>query len=329
MHEVILALQPASDARLKSLNGAVARRSAARSRSTLASSPRSAAACDCAPAAGARDATAVGARSLPHPASRAMPTVSAAICFMGSSVVRGCRERTGPSRWRRAGGPATASRGRAASGNSGKSRKIGSPMLQGALDLTATPTRHDGAAGDPHSVLGVVLACGLLLPPTRHRLCQCRARPIPHDAPNQHPRHFPVTTLRTDLQRALGDAYRLERELGGGGMSRVFVAEELRLERKVVVKVLSPDLAQGLSADRFEREIRTVAALQQANIVPVLTAGETDGLPFYTMPFVEGESLRARLARGPLAAGEVVGILKDVSKALGYAHQRGVVHRDI
>ena len=133
----------------------------------------------------------------------------------------------------------------------------------------------------------------------------------------------------TQLQKTLGDAYHLERELGGGGMSRVFVADEKRLDRKVVVKVLSPDLAQGLSAERFEREIRTVAGLQQANIVPVLTAGDTDGLPFYTMPFVEGESLRARLARGPLAVAEVVSVLKDVSKALAYAHQRGVVHRDI
>ncbi len=135
--------------------------------------------------------------------------------------------------------------------------------------------------------------------------------------------------MRSQLEKTLGDAYRLERELGGGGMSRVFLAEEVRLERKVVVKVLSPDLAQGLSVERFEREIRTVAALQQANIVPVLTAGDTDGLPFYTMPFVEGESLRAHLAHGPLAIGEVVGILKDVSRALAYAHQRGIVHRDI
>ena len=136
-------------------------------------------------------------------------------------------------------------------------------------------------------------------------------------------------SLLTRLQENLGGAYRLERELGGGGMSRVFVAEETRLERKVVVKVLSPELAHDLSAERFEREIRTVAGLQQANIVPVLTAGETDGLSFYTMPFVEGESLRARLARGPLAISEVVGVLKDVAKALSHAHQRGVVHRDI
>jgi len=112
-------------------------------------------------------------------------------------------------------------------------------------------------------------------------------------------------------------------------MSRVFEAEELRLKRKVAVKVLSPELAQGLSVSRFEREIQTAAALQQANIVPVLSAGDIDGLPFYTMPFVDGESLRARLSRGPLTITEVIGVLRDVSKALTYAHRQGVVHRDI
>ena len=112
-------------------------------------------------------------------------------------------------------------------------------------------------------------------------------------------------------------------------MSRVFVAEEVRLKRKVAIKVLSPELAQGLSVDRFEREIQTVAGLQQANIVPVLTAGDTEGLPFYTMPYVDGESLRARLGRGPLAVTEVIGVLRDVSKALAYAHRNGVVHRDV
>ena len=112
-------------------------------------------------------------------------------------------------------------------------------------------------------------------------------------------------------------------------MSRVFEAEEVRLKRKVAIKVLSPELAQGLSVSRFEREIQTAAALQQANIVPVLSAGDTDGLPFYTMPFVDGESLRARLARGPLTVVEVIGVLRDVSKALAYAHRQGVVHRDI
>src|SRR5688572_16233952 len=113
-------------------------------------------------------------------------------------------------------------------------------------------------------------------------------------------------------------------------MSRVFIAEEHRLNRRVVVKVLSPELAQGISVERFDREIQTAAALQQANIVPILAAGETDGLPFYTMPFVEGESLRARLGkedRIPIAT--VVSVLRDVAKALAYAHERGVVHRDI
>ena len=135
--------------------------------------------------------------------------------------------------------------------------------------------------------------------------------------------------LRDQLQATLSGTHTLERELGGGGMSKVFVAEETRLGRKVVIKVLSPELAQGISVDRFEREIKTVAALQQANIVPIHSAGDTNGLPFYTMPFVEGESLRARLVRGPLAVTEVIGVLRDVSKALAYAHQRGVVHRDI
>jgi tetratricopeptide (TPR) repeat protein len=135
--------------------------------------------------------------------------------------------------------------------------------------------------------------------------------------------------LRDQLQRTLGTAYALERELGGGGMSRVFVAHEAALGRKVVVKVLSPELAAGISVDRFRREIQLAAQLQHAHIVPVLAAGETGDLPFYTMPFVEGESLRARLSQGPLPVGEVMSYLRDVARALAYAHARGVVHRDI
>jgi Tfp pilus assembly protein PilF len=113
-------------------------------------------------------------------------------------------------------------------------------------------------------------------------------------------------------------------------MSRVFVAEEKSLGRKVVVKVLSPELAAGISVERFRREIQVAAKLQQANIVPVLSSGETDGLPYYTMPLVEGLSLRGRLAtNGALPIGETISVLKDVTKALVYAHEHGVVHRDI
>jgi serine/threonine-protein kinase len=103
--------------------------------------------------------------------------------------------------------------------------------------------------------------------------------------------------LRSQLQTSLS-GYSIERELGGGGMARVFTAVEQSLGRTVVIKVLMPELAAGVSSRRFAREVRLVASLQQANIVPVLTSGEVDGLPFYTMPFVEGLSLRDRLRTG-------------------------------
>ncbi|MFN8570867.1 MAG: protein kinase [Gemmatimonadaceae bacterium] len=131
------------------------------------------------------------------------------------------------------------------------------------------------------------------------------------------------------LQEALGSAFRLERELGGGGMSRVFVARDAALDRRVVVKVLPETIAEGLSADRFRREIMLSAGLQHPNIVPVIAAGDAGGLPYFVMPFVEGESLRGRIARGPLMIPEVVSILRDVARALGYAHARGIIHRDI
>jgi serine/threonine protein kinase/tetratricopeptide (TPR) repeat protein len=113
-------------------------------------------------------------------------------------------------------------------------------------------------------------------------------------------------------------------------MSRVFVAEERALARRVVVKVLSPDLAAGVSVERFKREILLTARLQHPHIVPILATGETNGLPFYTMPFVEGDSLRVRLVRtGAMPVADVVWILRDVARALDFAHERGVVHRDI
>ena len=142
-----------------------------------------------------------------------------------------------------------------------------------------------------------------------------------------------ASDLRTHLQATLAGTYTLERELGGGGMARVFLAEETALGRRVVVKVLAPDLARELSAERFAREIRLSARLQHPNVVPVLAAGVAGGLPYYTMPYVEGDSLRAHLARlGPgetVALPEAVSILRDVARALAHAHARGVVHRDV
>jgi serine/threonine-protein kinase len=141
---------------------------------------------------------------------------------------------------------------------------------------------------------------------------------------------LPRDPLRDPLQATLGTAYTLVRELGGGGMSRVYVAREEALGRDVVVKVLAPALAEGLSAERFAREIRLAAGLQEPHIVPVLAAGVTaEGLPYYTMPFVRGESLRARLAQGPVPLAEAVAVLRDVATALDYAHGQRLVHRDI
>ena len=139
-----------------------------------------------------------------------------------------------------------------------------------------------------------------------------------------------MAELSERLQAALGSAYRVEKELGGGGMSRVFVAEETRLARKVVIKVLPPDLALEMRVDRFNREIQLSASLQHPHIVPLLAAGGADDLLYYTMPFVEGEALRTRLSRdGELPVKDAVRILKDVADALAYAHARGLVHRDI
>jgi serine/threonine-protein kinase len=139
-----------------------------------------------------------------------------------------------------------------------------------------------------------------------------------------------MSDLRDQLQTTLGDSLVLEDELGGGGMSRVFVAHEPALGRKVVVKVLPPEMAQAVSIDRFRREIQLAAQLQHPHIVPLLSAGETNGLPYFTMPYVRGESLRAKLMKaGELPMSETVRILREVASALAYAHDAGIVHRDI
>src|SRR5438445_10018617 len=136
--------------------------------------------------------------------------------------------------------------------------------------------------------------------------------------------------LLARLQRAVGDAYRVEEELGGGGMSRLFLATEASLHRRVVIKVLPPEFASEVSAARFQQEIALAAHLQHPNILPVLTAGVKDDLLFYVMPFVSGESLRHRLTReGKLPVADAVRILHEIADALAHAHAEGVIHRDV
>jgi serine/threonine-protein kinase len=136
--------------------------------------------------------------------------------------------------------------------------------------------------------------------------------------------------VREQLQASLGSAYTVERELGGGGMSRVFIAQDASLDRKVVFKVLDPELAAAVYLDRFHREIKLAARLQHPHIVPLLSAGEAGGLPYFTMPFVDGESLRARLTTGEdFTISGATRLLREVASALAYAHEAGIVHRDI
>ena len=136
--------------------------------------------------------------------------------------------------------------------------------------------------------------------------------------------------LAEQLQATLGTAYTLERELGGAGMSRVFVAREQALGRRIVVKILPPEMSVGVSIERFHREIQVAAALLHPHIIPLLSAGTSEGSPYFTMPLVEGESLRLRLAReGRLDEEEAVRLTRQVAGAIDYAHRQGIVHRDI
>src|SRR5690349_18757507 len=133
-----------------------------------------------------------------------------------------------------------------------------------------------------------------------------------------------------DLAAALGARYVIEREIGAGGMATVYLAHDIRHDRDVALKVLRPDLAATLGAERFLAEIRTTANLQHPHILPLHDSGEADGYLFYVMPFVQGESLRDRLAREQqLPLEHAVRIAREVADALGYAHSRGIIHRDV
>ncbi len=139
-----------------------------------------------------------------------------------------------------------------------------------------------------------------------------------------------MTDLYTRLKDALADRYRIERELGHGGMATVYLAMDLRHDRNVAVKVLRPELAAVIGAERFLAEIKTTAALQHPHILPLFDSGEVAGQLFYVMPLIEGESLRDRLTREKqLPIADAVRIASEVASALDYAHRRGIIHRDI
>ena len=138
------------------------------------------------------------------------------------------------------------------------------------------------------------------------------------------------TQTTDEIRASFAAGYDLERELLGGGMSRVFLATERALGRQVVIKVLPPELAAGVNRERFRREVQLAAQLQHPHVVPLYSAGEHGEILYYTMPFIEGESLKHALqAKRRFTAKEVAGIMHDVVDALGYAHARGVIHRDI
>ena len=139
-----------------------------------------------------------------------------------------------------------------------------------------------------------------------------------------------MSDILTRLNAALSGRYRLERELGEGGMATVYLADDLKHDRKVALKVLKPELAAVVGADRFLAEIKTTANLQHPHILPLHDSGEADGLLFYVMPYVEGETLRKRLDRErQLPVEEAVRIANNMTEALDYAHRQGLTHRDI
>src|SRR5512143_4239549 len=139
-----------------------------------------------------------------------------------------------------------------------------------------------------------------------------------------------MADLYAQLQAGLAGQYTLERELGRGGMATVFLAQDLKHKRPVALKVLLPELAASLGAERFNREIEIAARLQHPHILSVYDSGEVAGQLWFTMPFVEGESLRDRLERERhLPLQDALRVAREVAEALGYAHEHGIIHRDV
>jgi TolB-like protein/tRNA A-37 threonylcarbamoyl transferase component Bud32 len=139
----------------------------------------------------------------------------------------------------------------------------------------------------------------------------------------------PDQAAKERLSAALSGRYEIDREIGQGGMAVVYLARDIKHDRKVALKVLRPELSSAMGIDRFPREIHIIAQMHHPHILPLHDSGEVDGFLYYVMPFVEGETLRTKLARGPLSINEGVRLLQEITDALAYAHQRGVIHRDI
>ena len=172
-------------------------------------------------------------------------------------------------------------------------------------------------------------SCHTPLPANAHFCLNC-GNPTPTE-PGVPSRTMPTGAIEVNRVRAaLADRYRIEHVLGEGGMATVYLAEDLKHHRKVAVKVMRPELAETLGAERFLREIEIAAKLSHPNILPVHDSGANQGVLYYVMPLVEGESLPARLKREKqLPVAEALRLTREVAEALAYAHKRGIVHRDI
>jgi len=205
------------------------------------------------------------------------------------------------------------------------------PLVDAVLD--APPDRRDEVArelsGGDDAVYarlqGLAADCA-----KNHRLLDRPAAERFASLFDPDPAPVPETHLIERLSAAVADRYRIERELGSGGMATVYLAQDLKHDRKVALKVLKPELAAVLGAERFVVEIKTTAALQHPHILPLFDSGESGGFLYYVMPFIDGETLRAKLDRETqLGVDEAVRIAREVADALDYAHRHGVIHRDI